>query len=197
MKSFDQQYFDKWYRSRAHRVRTREDLRRRAALAIAVAEHVLERPVRRVLDVGCGEGEWSIPVLALRPRATYVGIEPSDYAVRRFGKRRNITFGTFAALDDVAGLERFDLVVCADVLHYLTRAEITRGASVLGRRLSGVALLHAFVRGDELEGDLQGLTRRPASWYRQTFSRAGLTSLGMGYWAPESVARTLSPLDTP
>jgi SAM-dependent methyltransferase len=182
LKSFDRSYFDKWYRSPAHKVRTRTDLARRAAAAVAVAEFVLERPVKHILDIGCGEGEWGSALLALRPRAKYTGIDPSEYAVSRFGERRNIRVGTFGDLADVPGLERFDLVVCADVLHYLTPREIIRGATTLGRQLTGVALLHAYVRGDELEGDLAGLTRRPASWYARTFRNAGLRELGMGFW---------------
>jgi SAM-dependent methyltransferase len=182
VKSFDQSYFDKWYRSRAHKVRTRTDLRRRAAAAVAVAELVLERPVKRILDIGCGEGEWGTALLELRPRAKYTGIDPSEYAVKRFGERRNIRIGTFGDLAALPDLDRFDLVVCADVLHYLAPREIIRGATTLGERLTGVALLHAYVKGDELEGDLAGLTRRPAAWYSRTFRAAGLRELGMDFW---------------
>lgn len=182
MKAFDQKYFDKWYRHRTHKVRTRVDLARRAAAAVAVAELVLERPVRRILDIGCGEGEWGTALLALRPRARYLGVDPSEYAVNRFGGRRNIHRGTFGDLETLPGVEQYDLVVCADVLHYLKPAEIARGAAALGRRMTGVALLQAYVKGDDLEGDLAGLVRRPSSWYDRTFRDAGLRELGMGYW---------------
>lgn len=181
MKSFDRSYFDKWYRSRA-KVRTRTDLARRAALAVAVAEFVLERPVRRILDIGCGEGEWGTALLAQRPRAQYVGIDPSEYAVQRYGGRRNIRIGTFGELARVPDLDRFDLVVCADVLHYLKPREIERGARDLADRLNGVALLQAYVLGDELVGDLTGLVRRPVGWYRRAFSRAGLREVGLDFW---------------
>ena len=186
MKSFDQSYFDKWYRSRRHKVRTRADLARRAAAAVAVSELVLDRPVKRILDIGCGEGEWGTALLRLRPRAKYVGIDPSEYAVKRFGSKRNIRIGTFGDLALVPDLERFDLVVCADVLHYLAPREIIRGATTLGERLTGVALLQAYVKGDELEGDLAGLTRRPQSWYARTFRAAGLRGLGMDFWSAET-----------
>lgn len=183
MKAFDQSYFDKWYRSSKHRVRTRRDLTRRAAAAVAVAELVLDRPVRRILDIGCGEGEWGTALLALRPRAKYVGVDPSEYAVKRFGTTRNIRLGTFGDIDAVPGLEDFDLVVCADVLHYLKPVEIARGARTLGKRLNGVALLQAYVKGDQLEGDLTGLVRRPQAWYARTFRANGLKPLGMDFYS--------------
>jgi SAM-dependent methyltransferase len=194
VKAFDRRYFDTWYRS-AKRIRTDRDLARRAALAVAFAEFVLERPVRRILDIGCGEGEWWTALRRLRPQASYTGIDPSTYAVARFGRTRNVRLGTFGTLDDVADLGDFDLVVCADVLHYVPAEEISRGARALGQRLTGVALLQAYVRGDDLEGDLDQLVRRPATWYRQTFTRAGLVSLGLGFWTVPGPAAHLSPLE--
>jgi SAM-dependent methyltransferase len=186
VKAFDKRYFDKWYRTRRHKVRTRGDLARRAAAAVAVTELILERPVRRILDIGCGEGEWGTELLRIRPRARYTGIDPSDYAVGRFGARRSIRLGTFGDLATVPGLDSADLVVCADVLHYLAPGEIVRGARELGKRMSGVALLQAYVLGDELEGDLEGLTRRASSWYVRTFARAGLTALGLDFYVGSS-----------
>ncbi len=35
-----------------------EDAEGLLALAVAVAEYHLERPIRTVLDIGCGEGAW-------------------------------------------------------------------------------------------------------------------------------------------
>ena len=55
MKRYDRAYFDHWYRG--ERVRPRAELERRVRLALAAAEYALGRPVRRALDVGCGEGE--------------------------------------------------------------------------------------------------------------------------------------------
>lgn len=197
MKSFDQRYFDKWYRSASHRVRSGAVLRRHVMLAVAITEYLLERPVRRVLDVGCGEGEWGVALRALRPRAKYRGIEPSAYVVERYGARRNIRQGSFGALGGMPGLDRFDLVVCSDVLHYLQPGEIALGAKALGDKLAGVAVLHAFAAGDDIEGDLRGLKRRPARWYRDTFRDAGLTELGLGCWVGAPLVDALSALELP
>lgn len=195
VKTFDQRYFDKWYRNPAHVVRSRSGVLRHAALALGVAEYLLERPLRRVLDVGCGEGIWERALRRLRPHARYTGIEPSAYAVGRYGGRRNIQHGTFGDLGDRDDIESYDLVVCVDVLHYLERDEVRRGAAVLGDRLNGVALLHAFAQGDEIEGDLAGLRRRPARWYRDVFTRAGLRAAGVACWVGEPLSGTLSALE--
>jgi hypothetical protein len=45
---------------------------RKVALAVASAEYYLERPIRSVLDIGCGEGAWRAPLLKLRPKVEYL-----------------------------------------------------------------------------------------------------------------------------
>lgn len=192
---FDQRFFDKWYRGADHRFRAGAALARHAMVAVAAAEYLLERPVRRVLDVGSGEGEWRAVLRTLRPRASYTGIDPSEYVVRRFGKRRNIQLGGFGTLGDRDDIESFDVVVCVDALHYVSRADVVRGARVLGKRLHGVAMLHAFARGDDFEGDVAGITRRPARFYRDTFRAAKLTSIGMACWVGPALARRAAKLE--
>lgn len=192
---FNKAYFDKWYRG-ARRVRTAMPLARQVSLAVSVAEYVLERPLRRVLDVGCGEGIWRAPLRKLRPRVEYFGLDTSDYAVSRFGMRRNIGLGSFGALDDVDDLESFDLVTCVDALHYMDDADVRRGARVLGERLNGVAYLYAFARGDAVEGDVRGMIRRPAKWYRSLFRRSGLLPVGFACWVGEPLADALTQLES-
>ncbi len=195
MSSFDRRFYDKWYRTERHRVRTPAQLRRHLALAVATAEQLLERPVRRVLDVGAGEGDWGVALRSLRPRATYVGLESSAYVLGRYGKRRGIELGTFGTLDQRRDLHRYDLVLCVDVLHYLERTEVVRGVAALGAELRGVALLHLFAREDRIEGDVHGMRRQSARWYRDTFKAAGLTATGLGHWVGPSLAENLASLE--
>ena len=194
-KSFDQHFFDTWYRGADHRFRAGASLARHAMVAISAAEYLLERPVRRVLDIGCGEGEWRAVLRTLRPKARYTGIDPSEYVVRRFGKRRNIELGGFGTIGERDDIEEFDLVVCIDALHYVPKSDVAPGARVLGKRLNGVAMLHAFARGDHIEGDVRGLTRRPARFYRETFRAAGLTSIGLACWVGRPLAGMVSALE--
>ena len=44
---------------------------------------MLERPIETVIDVGCGEGPWRAALRRIRPKARYVGLDPSEYAIRR------------------------------------------------------------------------------------------------------------------
>ena len=98
-KTYDRAYFDRWYRDGG--IGDRRRLARKVALAVAVAEYQLERPVRTVLDIGCGEGAWRAPLLKLRPGVRYLGFDSSEYAIARYGTQRNLhyaRFGDFAEL---------------------------------------------------------------------------------------------------
>ncbi|MGK2858846.1 MAG: methyltransferase [Thermoanaerobaculia bacterium] len=194
-KRYDRRYFDRWYRDRAHRVRDGAELRRKAALAVAAAEHVLRRTARNALDIGCGEARWRAELLRIRPRLRYTGLESSDYAIERYGKSRNLRRGTFGDLADLGSAARFDLVICTDVLHYVTDEEIDRGLPSFAALIRGVAYVDAAVREDEPEGDLDGWHDRPASWYRKRLRRAGLIECGLGIWAPEEARLWLTELD--
>ena len=72
-KVYDRAYFEKWYRHPRHAVGSKQELARKVALAVAVAEYYLGRPVDSVLDVGCGEAPWRAPLLALRPASITAG----------------------------------------------------------------------------------------------------------------------------
>lgn len=182
MKRYDRAYFDRWYRDPRHRVRTAAALRREVAMVVGIAEHVLERPLRSVLDVGCGEGAWQPVLRRLRPAARYTGVEPSEYAVRRFGARRGIVRGSLATLDEALPREPVDLVLCSDVLHYVRAAELERGLAQLRPRIAGVAYLPLLTSADDFDGDRRGWLRRSPSWYRDLFARHDLVSCGMSCW---------------
>jgi SAM-dependent methyltransferase len=191
MKRYDRAYFEKWYRDPRHRVRGSADLSRRVHLAIAVAEYLLGRPVRSVLDVGCGEGVWQPVVRRLRPRAEYLGVDSSAYAVRRFGARRHIRFGRLATLPEHVDAGPFDLIVCSDVLNYLSAAELARGLRHVRNLLGGVAYLELYTHDDQIVGDLQGYARRTSAYYRRLFARLGLTPCGPHCYVAPSLADEL------
>ena len=76
-KAYDRRYFDTWYRQRD--LGGKAALARKVAMAVAVAEYHLGRPIRSVLDVGCGEGAWRAPLLKLRPKLAYLGFDASEH----------------------------------------------------------------------------------------------------------------------
>jgi len=199
MKVYDEAYFRKWYRDPERRLVRHAEVARKAAMALGVAEHLLGRRVESVLDVGCGEGAWFPLLRALRPRLRYVGLETSEYAVRRFGRSRHVRRGSWGALSDLRFDDPFDLVVCSDALHYMRASEIVLGLEVLPELLAGVAYLDFLSADDDLEagieGDLVGFRMRHASWYRRKFRTAGLVECGLGFWAAPDLATRLTALE--
>jgi SAM-dependent methyltransferase len=193
-------YYDRWYRHPRHRVRTPAEVGRLVALTVAAAEYVLERPVRTVLDVGAGEGHWRPHLRRLRPRVRYLGVEPSEYAVRRFGRARNLRRGTLGTLD-VAALARFapggfDLVVACGVLNYVPEGELAAGLRTLHGLTRGAAFLELFAAGDDLTGDVPP-DRRPAPWYRRLLRQAGFAPCGLHLYLPRPVADGCTALELP
>ncbi|HEY4531126.1 MAG TPA: class I SAM-dependent methyltransferase [Luteimonas sp.] len=179
-KTYDQAYFDRWYRRGG--IGGPQRLMRKVAMAVATAEYHLERPLKSVLDIGCGEGAWRAPLLKLRPKARYIGFDSSEYAVARHGARRNLHLARFADFEHLRPCPPADLVVCADVLHYLSAREIDRGLPGLAELCGGVAFLEAFAREDAAEGDEDGFIARPGSFYRRRFEAAGFRALGSHCW---------------
>lgn len=192
-KQYDAAYFQRWYRDAG--IGDRQRLSRKVALAVATAEYHLERPVRTVLDIGCGEGAWRAPLAKLRPRATYLGFDASAYAVQRYGRTRNVHFARFGDFEALRPCPPADLLVCSDVLHYLPAREIDRGLPGLAELCGGVAFLECFAREDDAEGDDVGFVPRPAAFYRRRFAAAGFGTLGSHCWLSPLLAGQAAALE--
>lgn len=195
-KTYDRAYFDKWYRNRSTRVHQPGEVRRKAALAIAQTEYFLRRPIRNVLDVGCGEAPWRAYLRELRPRVVYQGVDRSEYVVERYGKERNIRLAAFGELASLR-LPQFDLVICADVLHYVPDGEIRAGLAEIARVCEGVAFLEVLTAEDEVIGDLDGLLHRPAAFYRKALSKLGMRQVGPYTWLGEGLSDAIAELEKP
>jgi SAM-dependent methyltransferase len=192
---YDRAYFDHWYRDEGF-----GDPRRLAGkvdYAVGAAEYLLERPVRSVLDVGCGEGAWQAAIARRRPRARYVGVDPSEYAVARYGRSRGLRLGGLGDLGrldlDVDG--RFDLVVCVDVIAYVDAVELRRGLGAIARLLGGVALIEVFTAADDFEGDRDHYRARPPATYDRWFRAAGLERIGPHLYAGEGLLGSLATFE--
>jgi SAM-dependent methyltransferase len=156
---------------------------------------MLGRDIVSVLDVGAGEGAWQPMLRRLRPGVRYLGVDPSEYAVRKFGVRRNLVRGSLDALDKAPLRGRFDLVVCADVLNYVSAAALRRGIAQVAMRLRGVAYLELYTSEDELTGDLHAIDLRPPAYYRRLLREAGLIRCGMHCYASESIASSVTAME--
>lgn len=195
-KQYDRDYFERWYHRDDTRVNTRAEVRRKVALAVAMTEYFIQRPIRTVLDIGCGEGAWLSHLRALRPKVDYSGFDSSDYAVERFGRSRNIRKAAFADLPSL-GLRDYDLVVCSDVLHYVPDHELRAGIPALASATDGMAFLEVLTREDEIFGDLTGLIKRPAAFYHALFTDAKMTFAGPYCWLGPSFHDAIAEMEAP
>jgi hypothetical protein len=125
----------------------------------------------------------------------YVGVDPSEYAVRRYGRRRNILQGTAETLDALPLRAPFDVVIASGVLNFLSDAALRRAVRMIGRRTSGVAFLELFTAADDVVGDTQGWRPRSALYYRRLLKAAGFTQCGPHCYAVRTAARTLAALE--
>jgi SAM-dependent methyltransferase len=177
-KVYDRAYFDKWYRHPAHSVSSKRELERKVALAVAMTEYYLARPIVNVLDVGCGEGVWRAPLRRLRPNLEYLGLDSSEYVVQRYGRSRNLRLAAFGDLGELRFDRAFDLIVCSDTIHYVRNAELRRGLRGIVDMLDGVAFLELFTSKDAPDGDKLGFIPRSPRWYVREFEATGLIPVG-------------------
>jgi SAM-dependent methyltransferase len=194
-KQYDRRYFDKWYRDPRHSVQSGHELRRKVAMVVAQAEFYLGRELRNVLDVGCGEANWRAQLRKLRPAIEYRGLDASAYVVERFGRTRNVGLATFGQLETLRFDERFDLIVCTDVLHYLKPAEIRAGLQGIGDMLEGLAFLEVYTREDDVAGDRNGFIARRPDWYLREFGQVGLLPCGSHCYLGPRLERHVAALE--
>jgi SAM-dependent methyltransferase len=195
-KRYDAAYFEKWYRNPAHRVKTPAEFNRQVDFVLHMAEWILQRRVRSVLDVGCGEGQWGVALKRRRRRVRYVGVDPSAWAVETHGARRGLRQGGITDLDTVLSPgERFDLVLSVGMLNYLDAATLRDGLRQVARRTDGVAYLELFARGDAYEGDTDWPRPKPAAWYRTMLATAGFVPVGLQCYVTRAEADRLAQLE--
>ncbi len=188
---FDAGFYRRFYRDPRTRVVTRAEMTRRADLVAAFVRHA-EFPVRRILDVGCGLGLMRAALRRHFPRASYTGLEVSEYLCRKYGWVQG-SAATFRS-------ERpFDLVICYDVLQYLS----TREAAAALRNLAGLChgVLHFGVLTTEdweLYCDRTTTDRnvhiRPGAWYRRRLAPAFINA-GSGMFVRRGAPIHLWELD--
>jgi SAM-dependent methyltransferase len=190
--AFDQDYYRRFYYNPRTAVTSRAEMRARGRMIAACVEYV-GLPVKSILDAGCGVGMLRAPLTRAFPGAGYVGLEYSEYLCQRYGWRQ----GSVATLRT---RERFDLVVCYDVLQYLGVPEARRAITNLSRVCRGALYFGALTTEDWRDNCDQSRTDRipglrPGAWYRRELKRA-FRPVGCGVWLKRDVNLTLWDLDT-
>jgi 2-polyprenyl-3-methyl-5-hydroxy-6-metoxy-1,4-benzoquinol methylase len=196
-KVYDERYFTKWYRNPQTRVHTPDAVRRKVRMVLAATEHFLGRDIQSVLDIGAGEGTWRTELRRLRPGLNYTGIDSSEYAIRRYGRRRNIQFGRFEDLSTMSLSSKYDLIVCADLLQYVATSDLVRGVRHIAGILNGLAFLESYTSGDEkdMTGDLSRWHSRSKAKHRRIFADAGLVACGMHCYVTGDIAAGAAELE--
>lgn len=192
---YDKSYFDKWYRHPKHRVKSPLDIERQLRFVVAATEYLYERPVRKVLDVGAGEGNWSLALKKIRPGAKYYGVDASEYAVQRFGRKRNIRLGTFGDIGTLGLNDDFDLILCCGVLNYIAPRELATGLRALAALTVGTAYFEIFTAADDATGDFSRESSYTPAWWRGRLRRAGWSPLGMHLYIPTPLAGVAAALE--
>jgi hypothetical protein len=190
---FDAAYFRKYYFNAATQVTTAAEMRGRARLIAAVLRHA-NVPVNRILDAGCGIGLLRKPFAEALPRARYTGLEASDYLCGRYG-------WTQGSVVDHVPRAAFDLLVCYDVLQYLSDRDAARAIANFAALSSAALYISALTLEDWRNNCDQSRTDgsvhlRPGEWYRRRLRRR-FYYLGFGVWLRKDVTAVLWDLEGP
>jgi len=189
--AFDRDYYQRFYFNPRTAVTSRAEMRARARLIIGCVQYV-GLPVRRILDAGCGVGMLRAPLKRALRSADYVGLELSDYLCRRYGWRQG-------SIETLRTRERFELVICYDVLQYLSMTQARRAIANLARVCRGALYFGALTLEDWHDNCDQSRTDRipglrPGAWYRRELARA-FRPIGCGMWLKRELHLTLWNLD--
>ena len=180
---FDASYYRRFYGDAATRSVTPAEVARQMAFVTSYLRH-LRLPVRRVLDLGCGLGLMRAPLLDAFPRASYTGVERSEYLCERLG-------WTHGSVVDYRARHPFDLVLCHDVLQYLDDADAGRAIDNLAGLCRGALYLGVLSREDwdrncDRERTDEQVVLRPARWYRRRLARHFSNAGGGLFIAPDA-----------
>ncbi len=167
-RSFDARFYQRFYMNPRTRVTTREEMARRAGMVAALVKQ-LELPVKRILDAGCGLGWMRKPLLEAFPGATYVGLEVSEHLCEQHGWVQK-------SLAEYRPRGRFDLLICYDVMQYLSDREAAQAMANMARLSRGALYFHAPTLEDWRDNADRSISDgdinlRSADWYRTRLAR--------------------------
>jgi predicted TPR repeat methyltransferase len=164
-KDFDRAFFTRYYENASTNVINEDDVFRRACFVLAYLAH-LQVPVQTVLDAGCGTGLWKRALHGIDESIDYTGIDPSEYLCRKHGWIQT-------SVADFKSKQKFDLVVCQDVMQYMSNDEAEQSFVAITRVCRGALYFDVPTSDDIKDGflDMRKTDRhihvRSAAWYRK------------------------------
>jgi ubiquinone/menaquinone biosynthesis C-methylase UbiE len=110
-------------------------------------DHHTPRPHDRVVDAGCGSGEFTARLASLTPDGHVIGVEPDASMLETADRhvRDNLEFrrGRVQELDDVCEASWADVVVSRSVFHWLSLADYLPSYEAVRRVLRPGGWFHA------------------------------------------------------
>lgn len=171
---FDASYYQRYYQDPATRAASPEE---QAALVHFIASYLryLQIDVATGLDIGCGTGAMLRAFNLEFPESAWVGVEVSEYLCSKYGWQQGSVVDTKAAASD--------LVICSDVLGYLSDRDCALALSNL-TRLCKQALYLSVLTSEDLDICDQEVTDmsqtiRSGNWYKAHLADS-FVSLGGG-----------------
>lgn len=193
---FDADYYQRFYADPRTRV---SDLAAVRKLAMFVASYLryLDVPVRSLLDVGCGVGNWRKVARKAWPQARYYGLEHSPHLCAKFGWAEGsiVDFDPRTLCSDGT----FDLVVCQGVLQYLNDRAAAHAIDNLGHWCGGALYLEALTELDWQQNCDRSRTDgnvhlRSGAWYKKRL-RKHFRDCGGGVFCSHNARITLFELE--
>lgn len=181
---FDKAYYEKFYLDEATQAVSIQQQERQVNLIHAYIEY-LQIDIESVLDLGCGLGQFLASLQQVMPDATTTGVEISDYLCKQHGWRKgSVTdFG-------VKQTQQYDLVICNDVLAYLSNTDCAKAIKNLAKLTSQCLYLSVLTEEDlpicdELTTDMRQRLR-PSQWYKKHLGK-DFCSVGGGLFIRKPV----------
>lgn len=189
--AFGEAYYRRYYIDPGTRVRSRAADQKLARFVFGYMGH-LGLPVRRVLDLGCGLGQWKGLTRAAHPAAGYTGVELSPYLCRKYGWEES-------SAAEYRGRGQFDLILCQSVMQYLGDDEARAAVANLARLCRGAVYLEIVTREDWAKHCDQRFTDgdihlRSGAWYRELLLRH-FRAAGGGLFLPRRAGPVLYELE--
>jgi SAM-dependent methyltransferase len=187
---FDRAFFARYYDAASTAVISGDEVAQRARFVLAYLTH-LQVDVRTVLDAGCGTGLWKRALLGLDRDIQYTGLDTSEYLCRKYG-------WILSSIPDFRSRRKFDLVVCQDVMQYLSNDEVERGIDVLARVCRGALYFDVPTRDDirdkllDMRKTDRNIHVRSAAWYRTRLNKHFINAGGGVFVSPRSRAVILA-----
>lgn len=188
---FDANYFEAFYGGPEERQRDRLEAYYVAQGIVGIVEW-LQGDIASVLEIGAGCGYWRDWFKEHRPAVPYRSTDVSAYACKTFGhERRDISRWRVK--------QRYDLVVCADVLEIIDDEPCERAIENVAAMTATFAYVNIATAADlktayadpRTDAKLKG---RSAAWYRKRM-RPHFVQLAFGLWIRRDAHHNLGELD--